>query len=456
MDNLQRKLPSVDKVLSEKKIQSIKIILPHHLVVDLVRETLDYYRSMITTNNISPSLEEIVNKIIDHAQALIQPSLKHVINATGVVLHTNLGRAPLSEDSILAMSKVSSNYCNIEFDLEAGERGDRHSHIESLLCRLTGAESGMVVNNNASAVLLGLSAIAKKKEVLISRGQAVEIGGGFRIPEVMKQSGTKLVEVGTTNCTYIHDYTQAYSPKTAALMRVHPSNFRVVGFTHFVTLEEMIDFAKTKEILMFDDLGSGCLLDTSKFGLELEPTVQESIAKGTDLAFFSGDKLLGGPQAGIIVGKKILIDRLKKHPLTRAIRIDKTRLAGLLTTLMHYLKDEAISKIPIWQMISLTIPEIERRANLWAESLGDRAKVVDGESVIGGGSLPGATLPSRLLAVGHFIKADQAQIFARKLYHQNIPIISRISQNTVLLDPRTVSPKDDPVIIRGLRQAIQD
>ena len=393
MENKLRLLPSVDSLLNEGKIKELAKIFPHDLVVDLIRENLDLYRTSISQGKETPILSEIVENIYNQGQALAKPSLRPLINATGVVLHTNLGRAPLSEKAIAAMNTISRGYNNLEFDLESGERGSRHTHTETLLCRLTGAEAALVVNNNASAVLLGLSALAKRKEVIVSRGQAVEIGGGFRIPEVMRQSGAKLIEVGTTNCTYIRDYEQAITPQTVALLRVHSSNFRVVGFTQMVTIKEMVALAKQHNLAVFDDLGSGCLLDTTQFGLSPEPTVQESIASGVGLAFFSGDKLLGGPQAGIIVGKKVYIDKLKKHPLVRAMRLDKTRIAGLAATLIHYLKGEALTEIPVWRMISMPLAEIDRRAGIWAKSIDNLARVIDGESLIGGGSLPGATLP---------------------------------------------------------------
>jgi len=321
-----------------------------------------------------------------------------------------------------------------------------------LLCRLTGAEAGLVVNNNASAVMLGLSALARRKEIIVSRGQAVEIGGGFRIPEVMKQSGAKLVEIGTTNCTYIRDYEAAVSPHTAALLRVHSSNFLVVGFTHMVSLEEMVALGKAKNIPVFDDLGSGCPLDTVQFGLSAEPTIQQSISQGADLAFFSGDKLLGGPQAGIIVGKKIYINKLKKHPLVRALRIDKTRLAGLSATLIHYLKGEALTKIPVWQMISMPVSEIDRRAKLWADAVS--GQVIDGESLIGGGSLPGATLRTRLLALGDVKKPSVAQKLAGLMRKQEPPIVGRINEGLLLLDPRTVLPEQDELVVKTLKQIL--
>jgi L-seryl-tRNA(Ser) seleniumtransferase len=452
MENKLRYLSSVDTLLGNQKISDLKKNFPHNLIVDLLRETLDYYRVSIAQGREPPSPDEIAENISSQLLVLSRPSLYSLINATGVVLHTNLGRAPLSEEAIAKSITASRGYINLEFDLESGERGSRHKHLESLLCRLTGAEAGLVVNNNASAVLLGLSALAKRKELIVSRGQAVEIGGGFRIPEVMRQSGAKLVEVGTTNCTYISDYEQAIAPQTVALLRVHSSNFKVIGFTHMVTLDEMVALAKRYNIAVFDDLGSGCLLDTAPFGLDHEPTVQESIAKGVDLAFFSGDKLLGGPQAGIIVGKKFYIDKLKKNPLVRAMRVDKVRIAGLSATLIHYLKGEAVTKIPVWQMISLPLAELGRRAKIWAEPLGETGRVCNGESLIGGGSMPGAFLPTRLLAVGSLREPALAQKAARFLRSQDPPIVGRVSENILLLDPRTVSDREDEIVVKALIQ----
>jgi len=357
------------------------------------------------------------------------------------------------------MNLSSSGYCNLEFDLDTGLRGSRQVHAEQVLCQLTSAEAALVVNNNASAVLLALTALAKRKEVIVSRGQAVEIGGGFRIPEVMRQSGAKLVEVGTTNCTYIEDYEQAISPRTVGLMRVHSSNFKLLGFAYSVTPEELVALGNRYQLPVFDDLGSGCLVDTTRFGLDPEPLVQQSIALGVGLAFFSGDKLLGGPQAGIIVGKKSLVDKLKRHPMARAVRIDKVRLAGLVATLIHYLKDEAVEKIPIWRMISSPLEEIEMRAELWAQALGGSAKVIEGESMIGGGSLPGGTLPTRLLALGRQGKKkgkDLAQEIAQRLRFQNPPIVGRVSGNLLLLDPRSVLPEEDESVLRALRDVMAE
>ncbi|MBT9149825.1 MAG: L-seryl-tRNA(Sec) selenium transferase [Dehalococcoidia bacterium] len=299
-------------------------------------------------------------------------------------------------------------------------------------------------------MLLVLSALARKREVIVSRGQAVEIGGGFRIPDVMRQSGAKLVEVGTTNCTYIADYEQAITPRTAALLRVHSSNFRVVGFTQEVALEELVHLGKQYELPVFDDLGSGCLLDTTRFGLDAEPRVQDSIAAGVGLACFSGDKLLGGPQAGIIVGRQHLIGKLKRHPLARAVRIDKMRLAALSATLIHYLKREATNKIPIWRMIASSLSEIEVRAEQWARAVGDRATTATGESTVGGGSLPGSTLPTRLVV----IKTPpnlRVHDLAQKLRLEAMPIVGRIERNALVLDPRSVLPEEDAAVTQALR-----
>jgi L-seryl-tRNA(Ser) seleniumtransferase len=352
------------------------------------------------------------------------------------------------------MERVAQGYCNLEIDLGSGTRGFRHAHIEPILCQLSGAEAALVVNNNASAVLLGLTALAKRKEVIVSRSQSVEIGGGFRIPDVMRQSGAKLVEVGTTNCTYIADYEQAVSPRTVVLMRVHSSNFKITGFTCSVTLGELITLGTQYKLSVFDDLGSGCFLDTTTLGLNLEPMVQRSVGAGAGLVFFSGDKLVGGPQAGIIVGKKELIDKLKKHPLARAVRIDKIRLAGLLATLIHYVKGEALYKIPVWRMISTPLEEIDKRAQLWSQSLKGLARVIDGRTMIGGGSLPESTLPTKLVAIGENTKGKKqeiVQVLNQKLRNHTVPIVGRISDNVLLFDPRSVLPEDDRVILHAFQ-----
>jgi L-seryl-tRNA(Ser) seleniumtransferase len=455
MESELRRLPSVDKVISDERIKRLRELYPHDLIVNLVRQHLEATRLAITYGSSCPSLDDIVDSIRSQAQSLGQLSLRRVINASGVILHTNLGRAPLSKEATMAMELVAMGYCNLEFDLDSGTRGSRNVHIEQLLRQLTGAEAALVVNNNASAVLLALTALAKRKEVIVSRGQAVEIGGGFRIPDVMRQSGAKLVEVGTTNCTYIHDYEQVISPRTAALLRVHSSNFRVEGFTHAVSLEEMVALGDKHGVTVLDDLGSGCLLDVTAFGLDPEPMVQQSVSVGVGLACFSGDKLVGGPQAGIIVGKKPIVDKLKKHALARAVRIDKISLAGLAATLIHYLKGEAVEKVPVWHMISMPVGEVEKRASIWAQALSDLALVIEGETMVGGGSLPGSTLSTRLVAIGE--KGSQrnaVQTLARILRHNEPPIIGRISGDVLLLDPRTVLPEEDDIVLKALSDAV--
>lgn len=453
-----RSLPSVDKVISSERLAQWRYTLPHGLLVDIAREVLEQERLLILSGKPCRSLTEIVESVQLSIDKLMRPSLKPVINATGVILHTNLGRAPLSEEALNAMVLTARGYCNLEFDLDTGVRGSRDIHVEELLCKLTGAEAAFVVNNNASAVLLALTALAKKREVIVSRGQAVEIGGGFRIPDVMKQSGAKLVEVGTTNCTYIHDYEGAISPRTAALLRVHSSNFRIQGFSHSVTLEELVELGKKHDIPVFDDLGSGCLIDVTAFGLLPEPMVQESVSTGVSLAFFSGDKLLGGPQSGIIVGKRAFVDKLRKHPLARALRIDKVRLAGLAVTLGHYLKGEALEKIPVWRMIAMPLSEIEKRAEKWARGLGGMARVIEGESVVGGGSLPGAVLPTRIVAIGGRTKNSRnsgvASKIAKLLREYEPAIIGRVENDCLLLDPRTVLPEHDEIVARALVETI--
>ena len=445
------RLPGVDKVLTDKRIEQVGKEYPHDLVVEIIRQCLERERRAIAEDKAYASLDNIIESVISQLRALERPNLRPVINASGVIIHTNLGRAPLSEEAISAMQTVSRDFSNLEFNLDSGGRGSRNVHVEELLCRLSGAEAALVVNNNASGVLLGLTTVARRKEVIVSRGQAVEIGGGFRIPDVMRQSGAKLVEVGTTNCTYAADFEQAITPRTVALMRVHSSNFRLVGFTSEVTLEELVDIGKRHDLIVLDDLGSGCFLDTTAYGLAPEPMVQQSVAAGVPLIFFSGDKLVGGPQAGIIVGEKRYIDKLKKHPLARAVRIDKTRLAALVATLVHYLKGEATEKIPVWRMISANLQDIERRAQIWAKAMGEKAEVVTGETMVGGGSLPGGSLPTKLVAIKGGKKLSVKAV-GERLRRHDFPVIGRISEDALLLDPRTVLPEEDDIVISAVRE----
>jgi len=454
MSTEYRKLPSVDQLFSQPQLASLEAEYPRDFVVNLIRKQLEEARQTIEAGKSCPSMNDIVLSLRRYLDGLVNPNLRPVINATGVILHTNLGRAPLSKKAIAAMSDISNGYNNLEFDVAKGGRGSRQTHIERLLCEVTGAQAALVVNNNAAAMLLGLSTLAKRKEIVVSRGQAVEIGDSFRIPDVMRQSGAKLVEVGTTNCTYARDYESAITNSTAALLRVHSSNFKVVGFTNEITIEELIAVGSRHNIPVFDDLGSGCLLDTTVLGLAEEPLVQRSIAAGVALAFFSGDKLLGGPQAGIIVGKKEYVDKLRRHPLARAVRIDKIRLAGLIATLIHYLRGEATSTIPIWHMISANLNEINSRAQSWAVATNGLGRVVDGESMVGGGSLPGGTLPTKMVAISIEGKKNDAFVlkFSQELRNYTTPIVSRIRDNVLLLDPRSVLPEEDEIVTKALSE----
>lgn len=446
----------MDKVLNSPKLREAVDGLPHEHVVDVARQVLDTVRRDVRLGAEPPSLEEVVDKVAAGVLAISRPSLRPVINATGVVIHTNLGRAPLSKEAAQAIQDAAVGYSNLELDLESGERGSRQVHVEDLLRRLTGAEAATVVNNNASAVLLTLTALVKGKEIIISRGQAVEIGGGFRIPDVMKISGAILKEVGTTNRSYISDYAEAITPETGAIMRVHSSNFKIVGFTHAPEIHELVELARDQVVLALDDLGSGCLLDTAPLGLDHEPMVQESVKAGVDVALFSGDKLLGGPQAGIIVGKKMALDIIKRHPMARAVRIDKLSLAGLSATLTHYLKGEAYEKIPVWRMLAAPLSHLDSRVSNWARRIGSPAEVRDSRSAIGGGSLPGSELPTRALAIPEQSLGPDYGIegLAKSLRLCEHPVMARIERDCLMLDPRTVLPEEDEVLLESVENCL--
>jgi L-seryl-tRNA(Ser) seleniumtransferase len=450
MNNL-RELPSVDELLqnSEELIDAYG----RPLTLDALRATLadirDRFRQDLQT--VLPSTDLILSQAEAYLSAWTAETLVPVINATGVILHTNLGRAPLSEASLRAIEEVSRNYSNLEYDLVKGQRGSRLSHAESILQKLTGGEAAMVVNNNASAVLLLLAALANKKKVVISRTQLVEIGGGFRVPEVMRQSGAKLVEVGATNKVRVLDYAEALEQPTALVMRAHRSNFKIVGFTEEPELRDLVEVAHKANVPVVDDLGSGALLDTAKYELAHEPTIQESLAAGVDLVCFSGDKLLGGPQAGILVGQKDLMDKLKKHPLARALRADKTCLAALNATLLHYLKGEAEREVPIWRMIAQTPDEIRARAETWRKALG-QGEVVESESTVGGGSLPEESLRTFVVS----LQVASPDRFLRKLREQNPPIIARTEKDLVLFDPRTVLPAQEALMLKSLQKELYE
>jgi L-seryl-tRNA(Ser) seleniumtransferase len=431
-----RHLPSVDKLLSNAS--SLIGAYGRSLTTDAIRSVLDEARSAIRSGEPVPDHDQLLARSSELLREWTWSRPRSVINATGVIIHTNLGRAPLSQAAIDAMIAAASGYSDLEYDLDHGGRGSRMAAVEDILKRVTGAEAAFVVNNNAGAVLLALSALAAGKGALISRGQLVEIGGGFRVPEVMAQSGAQMIEVGTTNRTHRRDYEMALvTREVAAIVRAHSSNFRTIGFTTEVPLAELVELANWKNIPLIDDLGSGALIDTAQYGLMREPMVQESIATGAHVICFSGDKLLGGPQAGIIVGKEQYVAPLRKHPLARALRIDKLDLAALSATLIHYLKDEAVTMIPVWRMISRPLDEMDRLAHDFAkqlQSLGFKAEVIDGQSTIGGGSLPGETLPTKLVA----LTIDNPDTFLARLRRSDPPVIARIESDRVVFDLRTV------------------
>jgi L-seryl-tRNA(Ser) seleniumtransferase len=406
--------------------------------VAAVREALDQARQAVILSELgAPSAAGLADVTAQILESWTVPRPRSVINATGVIIHTNLGRAPLSDAAISAMEATARDYCDLEYELESGERGSRHSHPVALLRRLTGAQDALVVNNNAGATLLILSALAGGREVIVSRGQLVEIGGGFRIPDVMQAGGARLVEVGTTNRTYVNDYAEKCGPDTSLLLRVHTSNYRMVGFVREVSLAELVQLGRERDLPVVDDLGSGSLLDTAQFGLAAEPRVQDSVRAGASLVTFSGDKLLGGPQAGIIVGREDLVGRLREHPLARALRPDKVALAGLHATLLHYAKGEALGEVPVWRMIAVPASELRSRAEAWrseVEAAGYAAQVVDGLSAVGGGSLPGETLPTALLS----IEVPQPHELADALRCGQPPIVARVQDERLVLDPRTV------------------
>ncbi len=439
-----RDLPSISKVLEHPEIVELIDTYSLNNVTELIRNIVSDVRQSVLVGNLEPSLQLIVSNTKKHAKQKWDYSPMAVVNATGVLIHTNLGRSALSESAVRSMAVAAGDYTNLEYDLAQGKRGSRQNFVSNLINELTGAEASLVVNNNAAAMLLALAAISSDKEVIVSRGESVEIGGGFRIPDVLKLSNAKIVEVGTTNRTYAKDYSNAVSEKTGALLIVHASNFKQTGFVHSPTITELINVGIEKEIPVIHDLGSGCFVDTTKFGLPSEPTPKESISEGVAIAMFSGDKLLGGPQCGIIAGKKEVIEKLSQHPLYRAIRIDKVNLAGLTATLLHYIRENHLEEIPVLKMISQTESDLRLRSLHLQQSIGKSVKVIKGFSTIGGGSMPEETLPTWLLAISG---QEKSKIIFDSLRKSNPPIISRIENDLVLLDPRTVLPKYDDVLI---------
>ena len=451
-----RQIPSMSSVLSDTRISELMTGFSTEAVTALIRQQLSQIRSTIDSKSEIPTVLEISNQVSDHIERNWSNWPRNVINATGVVIHTNLGRAPLSTESMEAAIDSSKTYSDLELELDSGKRGSRQARISQLLSSLTGAEAGFVVNNNAAALMLGLSALALGKEVIVSRSEAVEIGGGFRIPDILKQSGVTLAEVGTTNRTYVRDYESELNEETGAILSIHASNFKIIGFTAAPSISDLSNLGARGEIPVLHDVGSGSLLDTTKYGLAPEPRPQESIAAGADLCFFSGDKLLGGPQAGIVIGRKIYIEKLSNHPLARAFRIDKMNLAALTATLIHYLKEEAQNKIPVWQMISAGLDDLRKRAHNISTKIPKSdlysLEVIGTKSTIGGGSLPGETMDS----FGIQLKVNNPEQFALKIRTGSSPVVPRIEDDTVIFDLRTVLQNDDETLIASIAHSLKN
>jgi L-seryl-tRNA(Ser) seleniumtransferase len=461
---LFKKIPKVDEILADTRVEACLEECPRVTVMEMIRKALDGLREKIKNDEVNlDELEALIRNLPQVIEKDIlkenDSHLKKVINATGTIIHTNLGRSLLAESAVEKVAEVARSYSNLEYNLEAGRRGSRYSHVEEVIQKITGAEAAMVVNNNASAVMLILSTMAKGKEAIVSRGELVEIGGSFRIPEVMEQSGAKLVEVGATNKTHARDYEKAITEETGVLLKVHTSNYRIMGFTDEVSLEELVEIGQKHDIPVIEDIGSGVLLNLEKYGLEHEPTVQESIKAGIEIVSFSGDKLLGGPQAGIIVGKKCYIDEMKKNPLTRAVRIDKFTIAALEETLKLYLDEKkVIEQIPTMKMATMTMEELEDKANglfdtLKSENVDAEFRIVDQKSQIGGGAMPLSRLATKAIE----INPSQISVASleERLRNVEIPIIARVYQDRLLLDVRTIDVNSFEYIAKTFKEVLK-
>ncbi|MBU5455473.1 L-seryl-tRNA(Sec) selenium transferase [Caproiciproducens sp. MSJ-32] len=465
--NLYRLIPKVDDLLENEDINKLLDLMPRKLVVDSIREEIDLIREdiknkVLDEDNIKERIKLLPKLIKTRANRKNSYRLKRVINGTGVVIHTNIGRSLIHKDVMDNVVEIATNYSNLEYDLEKGTRGSRYSHLEDILIEITGGEAAMVVNNNAAAVLLVLSTLAKNKEVIVSRGELIEIGGSFRIPDVMEQSGAILVSVGTTNKTHLWDYENAINEETAALLKVHTSNYRILGFTSSVSAEELYKLKQKYNIPLIEDLGSGVLIDLSKYGLEHEPTVQDSIKSGVDVVTFSGDKLLGGPQAGIIIGKKKYIEAMKKNPLTRAFRVDKFTISALEATLRLYLDEEnVIEKIPTLNMLTMGMDELENKANMLYNLLKAKIKhddliidIVNSYSEVGGGSLPLERIPTKCISLK--FKNSNITKFEKYLRELQVPIITRVYKDTIFIDLRTVKEEEFFIVVDGIYDALKE
>ena len=450
MANLFRNLPSVSQLLESPQLKKLVETVNHNVVADGVRTFLDDLREQVSSasEDVSiPTPTELATKIADWLKDEEQPYLRRVINGTGILLHTGLGRAPLCSDAINAINEIAAGYASVEIDLKSGDRGQRVKAVERLLCELTGAEAAVIVNNNAAATMLTLSALATGKEVVVSRGQLIEIGGSYRLPDVMECSGAKLKEVGTTNKTHLRDYESAIGEETGALLKVHPSNFEVVGFTKTVSVKELVGVALEHSIPVIDDIGSGAMIDFAKYGLEDEPITQDSIRDGADVILFSGDKLVGGPQCGIIAGKKVYIDKILANPLMRAMRVDKMTLAALAATLRLYREPvKAEQEIPLLRMLSTPIANLQLRADKLAPQIAYQSgigacEVVPEQSMLGGGSLPTQKLPTFCLSIEP--AEGSVDSLASKLRKSQPAVMGRVHKGRLLLDLRTISPSED-------------
>jgi L-seryl-tRNA(Ser) seleniumtransferase len=449
---LLRQIPAVNELLGRAALRDLEARAGRGLLLESTRRVLRRVRDRIVEGSLaSVSLEALEQEIVIEAEAAARFSLRAVINASGVILHTNLGRAPLAHEAVEHIAEVSTCYSNLEYDLDLGARGKRDVHTNRLLCPLLGSERALVVNNNAAAVLLALNTLAEGAEVVVSRGELIEIGGSFRIPDVCAKSGAILREVGTTNRTRIGDYAAAINERTRVLLRVHPSNFRILGFTERPSLKEFVELGQRHNLISMEDLGSGCLVDLSPHGIRDEPTASASLNAGVDVVTFSGDKLLGGPQAGILAGKLEPLERIRKNPLFRALRVDKLTIAALEATVSLYLQGKT-QAIPALRMIQLSREAIHQRAARLAERISARpqfsARVQEGDSVIGGGSTPAQALPTALLAVTH--SRHSAQELEKLLRQNSPPVIARVEQDALLLDLRTVFEEQDEELIRAL------
>lgn len=454
---LLRSLPKIDEIIKLSQCNDLINKYTRNIVIRELRNSIEVYRQKILKGeiNFSPLIEDIIERSKNNIHNKYKVNFIRVVNGTGVIIHTNLGRSILSDDAMNALRNVCSYYNNLEYNVDSGERGSRYSHVEGIIKEVTGAEDAIVVNNNAAAIMLVLNSICEEKEVIVSRGQLVEIGGSFRIPEVMKFSRANLVEVGTTNRTHVEDYENAISENTAAFLKVHSSNFKIVGFTKEVTLKELVNLAEKNNIPIIEDIGSGVLIDLSKYGLEKEPTIMESVTAGADIITFSGDKMLGGPQAGIIVGKKKYIDKIKKNQLLRALRVDKFTLVALETTFRHYLFNEEHEKIPTINMMTIDKGKLKRRSRKLMRKLASLKnifvlKIEEGESTIGGGSMPDSKLSTYLIKISCIYLSED--ILEKKLRENSIPIICRIHKNSICIDVRTLLEDDYDVIYRALKE----